>query len=185
MFDLLVHAVAGGAHAHLLVAEHGAAASDPTSRVLGEKAGFHTHKLDLVGSQNEVYDRCAGKRLGRHATRRGRLLVARICARTARCVACWFLAGSPVAAFILRSVCADLVLSRLRACVRATCVSTPAAASARAAHRGARTPMTSGPLTYVEYAAACVRVHGCWRRACALVCAQPPGPAGTALTDLG
>lgn len=55
MFDLLVHAVAGGAHAHLLVAEHGANAADPTSRALGEKAGLH--KLDLVGSNNEVYDR--------------------------------------------------------------------------------------------------------------------------------
>lgn len=57
MFDLLVHVVAGGAHAHLVVAEHGANAADPTSRALGEKAGLHTHKLDLVGSNNEVYDR--------------------------------------------------------------------------------------------------------------------------------
>ena len=79
MFDLLVHAVAGGAHAHLLVAEHGANAADPTSRALGEKAGLH--KLDLVGSNNEVYDRSA-QRPGQRALYRARALA---CAVSSAC----------------------------------------------------------------------------------------------------
>ena len=56
MFELLVSA----AHAHLLAAEHGASAA-----VLGEKHSVvHTNQLNLVGGNNQVYNRSNRSRTG-------------------------------------------------------------------------------------------------------------------------
>jgi len=54
VFELLVHA----AHAHLLTAPVVAVADHSSHTGLAGDKTVVTHKLDLVGSNNEVYDRC-------------------------------------------------------------------------------------------------------------------------------